>query len=95
MNVKHTHGDRSDRWRFYVALSLAVPLLACLLLMAWNAMRQANPWFSGVGLAAAAVYLIAEYLRRVLRPGAPLLISNHLAGLRRPRRKPVLRLVKK
>jgi len=92
MDANHKHETRPDRRRFYAAVAVALPVLACLLWMAWRAMRLANPWFTCAGFVIAAVYLGLAYWRRAA-PSRP--SGGHLPTTRLGSRKPVLRLVKK
>jgi hypothetical protein len=76
-----------NRPLFYCVLIVHVLLLAGVLWQGWRAMEHANPWVTGAGFAAAAVYVAAVLInnRSVLRQG-PWKFAR--------RAKPVLRFVK-
>lgn len=85
-----------DRTLFYLALGVALPLTVCLLWMIWRAMSVANPWFSGIGIAGAAVYVVVIiYRRRGKLPPRWFSAAGVMTKSRRNHRKPALRLVKK
>jgi hypothetical protein len=76
-----------NRFRFFCILIICVLMMACLLWMSWRAMADANPWFTGIGIAVAVVYLASSFInsRRILRQGP--------GRFSRPA-KPILRIVK-
>ena len=70
-----------------IAVVLTLAVLAGVLWQGWRAIEHANPWVTGAGFAAAAVYVAAVLINngRVLRQG-PWKFAR--------RSKPVLRIVK-
>jgi hypothetical protein len=78
----------SRKAAYGVLFALALSFAACLMWFAIRAMADANPWFSGIGIAAAVVCVIVVLAR-----------ENPLRSFKPPqpddRTRPKLRIVKK
>lgn len=78
----------SRKTGYVILFSAAFVLTICLLWFALRAMAGANPWFSAIGIAAAAVYVVIVLPR-----------NNPLRSFRAPppdgSARPKLRIVKK
>lgn len=65
----------SRKAAYGILIVFAVTLTICLWWFAWRAMAKANPWFTGIGIAGAAVYVIVVLSRnnplRSFKPSPP------------------------
>jgi membrane protein YdbS with pleckstrin-like domain len=78
----------SRKVAYGILFAMALLFALCLMWFAVRAMAGANPWFSAIGIAAAAVYVVIVLTR-----------NNPLRSFRAPppdgSARPTLRIVKK